>query len=290
MFSKYRKILLAMVSRALFTIHGVMLVWRVVQVKQNSLYWMLLIGLLLLGVEMAVTLSVTRKGEWKWFSPMVFLYLCSTVPSVFLLELDLVQTRISITNSTANHILMQGMNLSQPSQWLVSLEQIMILVLVLGRWLMPKGEMNRDQLTQLLLIYIALGADILDILNLIKSPAVETNWIIAVVGLSLFSCALLQFTLALTQSFDFQDPNNDQESDSTLPARGRTGSCSCSSEQWSLVLGVVLQDGPFLVFRLYLAIAEKVNDEMMIFFICKNILTVIIEIYRIIIIQVTKSR
>lgn len=163
----------------------------------------------------------------------------------------------------------------------------MILVLVIGRWLMPKGEMSRDQLSELLLIYIGLGADILDILLLIKEPSVDTNWIVAIVSLCLFTWATLQFTLVLTQtdSSPTQEVHNEDETQSP-PDVKKGCSVSCyTKEIWSLLITVGMQDGPFLIFRLYLAIKESVLNEMMIFFICKNILTVSLEIYRIVVVN-----
>ena len=34
------------------------------------------------------------------------------------------------------------------------IEQFLMLVLIIGRWLLPKGDLTRDQLSQLLLVYI----------------------------------------------------------------------------------------------------------------------------------------
>ncbi|XP_040181827.1 transmembrane protein 26-like [Rana temporaria] len=276
----YRNILLAILSRVIFTVHGFLLVWQVVLVKQNSLYWTLVIGLLLLYMEMALTLTVTRKGEWKWFSPTVFLYLASVIPSIFLLELECLEARTLMSNSSTSIAQVTGVSHFEPTMlWLDELEQVMVLVLVLTRWLMPKGEMSRDQLSQLLLIYIGLGADLLDILLLIKEPSVATNQNVTIVGLSLFSWAVLQFTLVLTQTGSAKPEETENY----------TYSC-CTSEVWSLLVAVIMQDGPFLVFRLYLTINEKVLNEMMIFFICKNILTVFLEVYRIAVIQYEGSK
>lgn len=58
--------LLALLSRFLFAVHGVVTVWRVVAVKGEPLYWLLLMGVALLVVEMAVTIKCTRNAEWKW--------------------------------------------------------------------------------------------------------------------------------------------------------------------------------------------------------------------------------
>lgn len=59
-------ILLALLSRFLFAVHGVLTVWRVVEVTGEPSYWLLLTGVALLGVEMAVTIKYTRNAEWKW--------------------------------------------------------------------------------------------------------------------------------------------------------------------------------------------------------------------------------
>ncbi|CAB1417025.1 unnamed protein product [Pleuronectes platessa] len=243
-------ILLALLSRFLFAVHGVVTVWRVVAVKGEPLYWLLLTGVALLGVEMAVTLKCTRNAEWKWFSPMVFLYLSTVIPSIWFLELSLLQSKLPVNNSSGPelHLLAHipitaGIVELEPEDWVAGLEQTMLIVLVLGRWLMPKGDMSRDQLSQLLMVYVGLGADILDIFDTFKEPEVKTNRAVVITGLALFS------------------------------------------EVWSLLLTVGLQDGPFLVYRLYLMIQEQVLNQLMIFFTCKNIVIVLLELYRIFVVQ-----
>lgn len=178
----------------------------------------------------------------------------------------------------------QGITELDPENWVAGLEQTMLIVLVLGRWLMPKGDMSRDQLSQLLMVYVGLGADILDIFDTFREPEVKTKRVVVIVGLSLFSWALMQFPLVLTQT---QPPKIEYP-------QGRAGgllctpaaplSC-CSSEVWSLLLTVGLQDGPFLLYRLYLMVQEQVLNQLMIFFTCKNILIVLLELYRIFVVQ-----
>lgn len=38
--------------------------------------------------------------------------------------------------------------------WVTLIEQFLMLILIVGRWLLPKGDLTRDQLSQLLLVYI----------------------------------------------------------------------------------------------------------------------------------------
>ncbi|XP_058498013.1 transmembrane protein 26 [Solea solea] len=290
-------ILLALLSRFLFAVHGVVTVWRVVVVKGEPLYWLLLTGVALLGVEMAVTLKCTRNAEWKWFSPMVFLYLSTVIPSIWFLELSLLQSKLPVNSSSGPelHLLAQIpitaaiVNL-EPENWVIGLEQTMLIVLVLGRWLMPKGDMSRDQLSQLLMVYVGLGADILDIFDTFKEPEVKTNRAIVIIGLALFSWALMQFPLVLTQK---RYPKGESPHGSMRRRKGlfcclgsppSSASC-CSSEVWSLLLTVGLQDGPFLLYRLYLMVQEQVLNQLMIFFTCKNILIVLLELYRIFVVQ-----
>ncbi|KAI5610317.1 transmembrane protein 26-like [Silurus asotus] len=321
-------VLLALLSRFLFAVHGIVTVWRVVVVKGEPCYWLLLMGVALLGVEMGVTIKCTRKAEWKWFSPMVFLYLSTVIPSIWFLELNLLQLKLPINSSSPDlrflsHIpvaavgivkfvrvkqqflcqikstvwtrymrvitkhhekdkrLVQGLADLKPENWVAGLEQTMLIVLVLGRWLMPKGDMSRDQLSQLLMVYVGLGADILDIFDTFKEPEVKTNHAVIIVGLSLFSWALMQFPLVLTQT----NPPYPHTKIHLKPTRPEVLPCHytscCSSEIWSLLLTVGLQDGPFLVYRLYLMLRENVLNQLMIFFTCKNILIVMLELYRI---------
>lgn len=174
-----------------------------------------------------------------------------------------------------------------PENWVVGLEQTMLIVLVLGRWLMPMGDMSRDQLSQLLMVYVGLGADILDIFDTFKEPEVQTNRVVIIVGLALFSWALMQFPVVLTQK---QPPNSEPSLDgssdlSCCPGAPPALTSCCSSEVWSLLLTVGLQDGPFLLYRLYLMVQEQVLNQLMIFFTCKNILIVVLELYRIFVVQ-----
>lgn len=75
------------------------------------------------------------------------------------------------------------------------LEQTMFIILVLGHCLMPKGDMSCNLLSQLLMAYVGLGADIFETMK----RQVENSFVLIIVGLSLFSWALMEFTLVLAQ-------------------------------------------------------------------------------------------
>lgn len=76
-------VLLALLSRFLFAVHGGLTVWRVVVVKGEPCYWLLLTGVALLGAEMAVTIKCTRNAEWKWCVTQLTIII-ATIYNVFI--------------------------------------------------------------------------------------------------------------------------------------------------------------------------------------------------------------
>uniref|UniRef100_H3BIP0 Transmembrane protein 26 n=2 Tax=Latimeria chalumnae TaxID=7897 RepID=H3BIP0_LATCH len=294
---KFWKVFSATVSRLLFFVHGFLMVWMVVSVKRCTTYWILLLGVGALIVEMGFTLKFTKNGEWKWFSPMVSLYLSTAIPALWLLELDLLEKRLFNSSSDttcyfgpmipgdANIYLQLYGRLSSitTAQWVTGLEQIMLLVLVLGRWLMPKGDMTRYQLSQLLMVHLGLGADILDIFDLFKHPTANTDKLIVIAGLSFCSWATIQFQLVLAHTKS-QEPRAAGAQTKEMEEERSACCCKeqgcCTSKVWSLLITIVTQDGPFLAYRLYFLIVIGFVNQTMIFFLSKNSLVVLLEIYR----------
>ena len=60
-------------------------------------------------------------------------------------------------------------------------------------------------------------------------------------------------------------------------------------EVWGIMSTLILQDGPFLAVRLYVMIGKQAVHQMIIFFTCKNLLIVILQLYRLIIIATSKK-
>ncbi|MED6294662.1 hypothetical protein CHARACLAT_023421, partial [Characodon lateralis] len=79
--------LCAIITRALFILVSLVAVWRVVGVKENYYYWLLTFLFLPLVVEMIITLRKRKGQDYKWFSPTMFLFLISIIPSIWILEL-----------------------------------------------------------------------------------------------------------------------------------------------------------------------------------------------------------
>ena len=79
-------------------------------------------------------------------------------------------------------------------------KQCLVIILVLGRWMLPKGHMSRERLSDMLLAYVGMAADILDfITEAIEDTKVkcsEDRTLLAIV-LIVYSLSLFQFALGL---------------------------------------------------------------------------------------------
>nr|XP_006813184.1 PREDICTED: transmembrane protein 26-like [Saccoglossus kowalevskii] len=275
----------ALVTRSMFAIHSIVAIWRVTHVMGDALYWLLSIALLGLGVETMVTMIRNRGEEWTWFCPSCFFYLGSLVPSIWILELDLLDKRIAsfeLTMGTTEEIV--------TDDWTLALEQILLFILIIGRWMLPKGQITRDQLSQLLLVYIGVAADIIEFFEVFKEDSVKYNRELIIVTLTLWTWSLMQFTLVVTVTksskprLAMPSPAEDEIREDSDPR------CVClESDAWGIAVTLSLQDGPFLIYRLILIIKYNVVTHMNIFFTVKNILIIILQVYRLIVVQIEKS-
>lgn len=60
-------------------------------------------------------------------------------------------------------------------EWVKMLEQILLLILIIGRWMLPKGKLSHNQLSQLLLVYIGTASDIVELFEAFKEDAVRNH-------------------------------------------------------------------------------------------------------------------
>uniref|UniRef100_A0AAZ3Q744 Uncharacterized protein n=1 Tax=Oncorhynchus tshawytscha TaxID=74940 RepID=A0AAZ3Q744_ONCTS len=201
------KFICAVVTRSLFLLISLIGVWRVVWVKNNALYWFLTILYLPLVIEMILTLKRKKLQDYKWFSPAIFLFLISIIPSLWILELHHQQNKATDSrcdkldsseniksllnmwrgNSTnGSETLLQVVSLLSSvcaNDWILALHQTLLILLVIGKWLLPvAGGVTRDELSQLLLLFVGTAADIL------SSPEtlLDSVDIICSLGASLF--------------------------------------------------------------------------------------------------------
>lgn len=74
----------------------------------------------------------------------------------------------------------------------------LIIGIIIGRWLLPRGEITRDQLSALLLGYVGTAADILELFEVLQEEVVEKEEQVTLAVLGVYTWSLLQFCLVTT--------------------------------------------------------------------------------------------
>ncbi|XP_048480260.1 transmembrane protein 26 [Plutella xylostella] len=271
----------AVITRLVFATHGVIAIWQVTVFKDSIEFWYLAAPILLLIFEGVFTLTIKENQEWKWFCPSVFIYLGLTVPAIWLLELHKVDLRLqrkmnqTETINVETEIPIPGATKIPTDMWVTLIEQFLMLTLIVGRWLLPKGELTRDQLSQLLLVYIGTAADIIEFFDSFKDEKVATEKVLVLLTLAIWSWSLIQFTVVLTATKSRKSRGTANRSDMST-----SRACCCSIEVCAIMMNIVLQDAPFLAFRLLIICHYNIVNYMNIFFTCKNTLVILLQIYR----------
>ncbi|XP_063544959.1 transmembrane protein 26 [Cydia strobilella] len=266
----------AVITRLVFACHGIIAIWQVTVFKDDIIYWYLASPILLLIFEGVFTLTIKDNQEWKWFCPSVFIYLGLVVPAIWLLELHKVDVRVNKTQTSSNDTTIGlGVAAKIPTDmWVTLIEQFLMLTLIVGRWLLPKGDLTRDQLSQLLLVYIGTAADIIEFFDSFKDEKVASEKVLVLLTLAIWSWSLVQFTVVLTATKSRKSRGTANRSDMNSRA------CCCSIEVCAIMMNIALQDAPFLAFRLLIIAHYKIINYMNIFFTCKNTLVILLQIYR----------
>lgn len=138
------------------------------------------------------------------------------MPAIWLLELDKIDRRLRFEKETGNLNLtalsadlrkldkLLGVQIKlpdiqvDPSTWITLIEQFLMLILIVGRWMLPKGDLTRDQLSQLLLVYIGTAADIIEFFDSYKDNTIASEPLLVFLTLGIWSWSLFQFTIVLS--------------------------------------------------------------------------------------------
>nr|XP_033798887.1 transmembrane protein 26 isoform X2 [Geotrypetes seraphini] len=263
-------ILNAVFTRLLFVLHSIIGVWRVTEIKNDRLYWWLALLNIFLCLEMILTLKFKKGRGLKWLSPAIFFYLISIVPSLWLLEVNYGTQSIEIVNT-----LVTGCE----TAWTLGLHQTFLLLLIIGKWLLPIGAgITRDQLSQLLLLFVGTAADILEFTReTLEQDDIRSNRVLVYSILAVWTWSMLQFPLDLAVINIGCHPAS---STKRLPCLLL---CRYSADLWNIGISLFIQDGPFLIVRLILMGHFKVINHMLVFFTAKNVLVVMLQLYRLIV-------
>ncbi|XP_025083350.1 transmembrane protein 26-like isoform X3 [Pomacea canaliculata] len=170
-------------------------------------------------------------------------------------------------------------------QSLIVTQQFMLGLLIVGRWMLPKGRMSSDELSQLLLIQVGIAADIADFYDALDDDDVRCDRKMALFMLGVWSYSLMQFTLVST--------GGNYDDDDGLSLLRKFAERQKASERWiclhpvvysNLVL-ILMQDVPFFVVRMMLIGRTVEYADTNVFFAFKNSMVIILGIYRLMVLN-----
>ncbi|CAI9550774.1 unnamed protein product [Staurois parvus] len=168
------------------------------------------------------------------------------------------------------------------SAWTLGLHQTFLLLLIIGRWFLPIGVgITRDQLSQLLLMFVGTAADILEFTSeTMEVVVVRENIILVYSILGIWTWSMLQFPLDLAvQNIGCHQGSTSKRGLCLL-------FCRYSADLWNIGISLLIQDGPFLICRIILMAYFSVVNQMLVFFAAKNSLVVILQLYRLIVLLI----
>lgn len=164
----------------------------------------------------------------------------------------------------------------------MGLELSLLLLIILGRWLLPKGVTSRSNLSQLLLVYMSIASDIVDLLTIFNEDQVLESQRMLLATLAVLSWSLLQFATNMTAA----NKNN------RTPVRKRRRrrififypmQRLFENDTWYLYeLNLMSCSVTQLALRLVAVIKFDVRSYSTLFFTCKNGIILVLQFYRLI--------
>uniref|UniRef100_A0A914Z987 Transmembrane protein 26 n=1 Tax=Panagrolaimus superbus TaxID=310955 RepID=A0A914Z987_9BILA len=174
----------ALLARALFVVHSLTTIWMTADVRKENEIWTFALISVSIVIEGSYAIIMRAGDERKWFAPSVLLYILATAPPIWLLEATMCDWRMAAnTNRIDDKIHLQ------------LLEQLLLIILIIGRWLLPKGKISREQLSQILLAYLAMSSDIVEFFDVFKERPVYSDKFVQYVVLSAWTVTLLLLLL-----------------------------------------------------------------------------------------------
>ncbi|XP_074648775.1 transmembrane protein 26-like isoform X2 [Tubulanus polymorphus] len=171
-------------------------------------------------------------------------------------------------------------------RWIMSIQQAMIILLVIGRCLLPNKLVDRFRLARLLLVLIANGADVIEFYQTqsdMKIEKVRDTEIYVLLAFWTWSLVPFCFYLTATEDRDDETPEVEQKATTEQTDGNQTKNSKYINilidERWSLLFQCLCMDGPYLAMRLYIMSTYKLFTSSILFFVAKNAILLIVDLY-----------
>ena len=166
--------------------------------------------------------------------------------------------------------------------FIYAIEQSFLLFMIIGRWTLPKGQMSRDKLSNLVLVLVGKACDMTDFFTLFSHRNVAKDRSFTIVVLIVWSLSVFQFPISFTESRDDNVVISIHRNRQYMQVAVRTLNVCLKTEIWSILASIFMQEFPFLVCRSYAVGALGIVDDTIIFFLFKNCLIIAMYLYRLV--------
>jgi len=154
-----------------------------------------------------------------------------------------------------------------------------VYLIVIGRWLLPRGGVSREALSDLLIDYLGMASDIMELFALFDQVEVRGNVRITFAILGIWSLSFMQFIPVMANRRAIQS----EKKASFKKKNHKNVSHGCGEyglDIFATLIALVLQDGPFLVLRVFIIVYLQILTYSLVFFVLKNIIVVLLLTYR----------
>ncbi|XP_033763585.1 uncharacterized protein LOC117344825 [Pecten maximus] len=197
---------------------------------------------------------------------------------------DIITSTVPMTTTTPAGIIANIENLLgsfSADTWVVIVEESLVYLIVIGRWLLPRGRVTREELSDLLIDYLAMASDIMELFALFDEDLIRGNAMITYAILTIWSVSFIQFIPVVMNRRavnTFRKHTKDEKS--------KDSCCVCAGcgdsfpDIFVTIAGLFLQDGPFLALRLFIIFYFQLLTYSLVFFVLKNVIVVLLLTYR----------
>jgi hypothetical protein len=172
----------------------------------------------------------------------------------------------------------------------MGLELSLLLLIILGRWILPKGVTTRSNLSQLLLVYMSIASDIVDLLTIFNEEQVLSSQRMLLATLIVLSWSLLQFATNTASGGKNSRSTNVDSFRQAMRKRDRRRMFLLypmqrlfENDAWYLYeLNLMSCSASQLALRLVAVIKFDVRSYSTMFFTCKNGILLFLQFYRLV--------
>lgn len=311
--------------RFLFLCHGTLTFVMFFGYSPAPKYWLITIPLVLLVFDMAL------RYDCKYIWVSAIFYISSLLPIVWCVELELLESRIEKRDCnhsahaplptkgtvTNEHGTVTIFNLSNEIVAKKLCEIGLVVGLIIGRAMAPRGVMSHDQLSSLLLGFVSNSADIIGVFDTFSHETIIYSRTVTHIVLGCFTWSIYQFTFIPYSTTCPKEKVEAKQQPKKIKPKRRTkrepssenlfrqdtdknavrtyGSTEmliqdsaknqkkrkfCNIEVVSNLVLLLMHDGPFFILRAVLIFSYNVMSEIHIFFTIKNGMVVLLLVYR----------